>query len=752
MNSRISDNHHTLNTPNTTEPTPIQELSWHGLQDWICGVGVAWTQAEGWHLIDWGDGTTTPAHPDMPSRQHIYGGACDNTTYTISARNLNRDGTTGPTAAQTTVQTRGRGNPGHNFYLHADERTITLTLGPEKPWAHTIDWGDGTPPQHLDEGTRTATHTYTTTEPFTPWVGIYDRPARRLRWFQTPTLNITEKHRKDSSMANMHAQFIPHASWHGGYSASYRITNTATSGDPSTWEMSFVLDSPAHIADLWGAGTPKGAPQSNARSSTAAEPHNPHTEPALAVYRKTGNTYVIVCNTPLAPGAHVDVGFRVEPAGEPAKLPHSCSINGAACAADHTPPPTPPGHDDTEPPTTPTGVHTTSTGPHTLTLAWTPSTDDTGVAAYEIDVDGDINTHVPAPATSGVASNLDPATTYEVRVRAKDRAGNLSLWSDAINATTSQQSAPGHAWGVPFAPYVDVTLWPTPDLAKFHDESGASGFTLAFVNNNNWDLTKLDPCWGGYPDYSVSKSWGKDNIDALKAKGATPIISFGGESGTEIAAVAKDVKELTDAYAHIIDTYGVDHVDFDIEGHAQNDLPSLERRSAAIAALQKIKPNLKVSFTLPVLPEGLVADGLRVLRSAATHGVQISLVNIMAMVFYRQEDMGLLVRQAAEATHTQLEEFFPNETAHQRWGRLGVCPMIGMNNDKAIFTLEHAEEFAQFATGHGMGSLTYWEANRDRNACLSEALYQCTNVPQEPWDYARRFATHQTAQGKKKAA
>src|SRR5699024_2235377 len=120
VNSRISDNHHTLNTPNTTEPTPIQELSWHGLQDWICGVGVAWTQAEGWHLIDWGDGTTTPAHPDMPSRQHIYGGPCDNTTYTISARHLNRNGQTGPPAAQTTVQTRGRGNPGHNFYLHAD--------------------------------------------------------------------------------------------------------------------------------------------------------------------------------------------------------------------------------------------------------------------------------------------------------------------------------------------------------------------------------------------------------------------------------------------------------------------------------------------------------------------------------------------------------------------------------------------------------------------------------------------------------
>ncbi len=57
--------------------------------------------------------------------------------------------------------------------------------------------------------------------------------------------------------------------------------------------------------------------------------------------------------------------------------------------------------------------------------------------------------------------------------------------------------------------------------------------------------------------------------------------------------------------------------------------------SAAASVLPKppqaANPGLIVSFTLPVLPTGLTADGVRLLESCAKYGVRVDVVNIMTM-------------------------------------------------------------------------------------------------------------------------
>jgi hypothetical protein len=47
-----------------------------------------------------------------------------------------------------------------------------------------------------------------------------------------------------------------------------------------------------------------------------------------------------------------------------------------------------------------------------------------------------------------------------------------------------------------------------------------------------------------------------------------------------------------------------------IEGAAVQDQHSITLRDQALAGLEKANPNLHISFTLPVLPTGLVASGL----------------------------------------------------------------------------------------------------------------------------------------------
>lgn len=798
MSSRINDTGQELAPLGQEDrhgPLEVAELSWRGLQAWICGVALSWPAAPGWYLIDWGDGTTSTAHPDMGSRQHTYGWACDNATYTVTVRTLHRDGTTGPVLGSATVQSRGRGVPGHKFYQHDDGRTVTLTLGPEKPRAHTIDWGDGTPVEALDEGVFMATHTYTTPTAFTPQVGILDRPAQRLMWMEGPSIN-PKKHNREYSMGTFSSRFTVSSSWDGGYTASYRVTHEKTDGGGTNalpWEMSFVLEEPAVIADVWGAGVAKTSDLHRAADHVAAAMYSTdldidaedgdlaegsapaqqgHAVPPLAVYNHGvhagARTYVIRSSQPLPVGSSVDVGFRVEPAGSPLRQPKDCSINGHPCFNDQTPAPDPdPGpDDDTQPPGQPTDLTVKSSGPRTLSLGWTEPAQGRRIAVYDVSVDGDITTHVPAPATSGTITGLNPETTYEVRVRARDHNGNTSAWSNTVQgATTAHPSTDVPLpWNIPVAPFVDLCAWlndngdgmtGNPNLARFQELSGVKAWNLGFIVQNGWDHSTLQPTWGGQGSYAVKDAWGRDNIKALKDAGGTPIISFGGENGSEIANHAKDVDELVAAYQNIIDTYGTDHVDFDIEGGEQTKHDVLARRSAAIARLQHNNPDLKVAFTLPVLPEGLVPDGLNVLRVAVEHGVKISVVNVMSMCFNRHNaDMGDLVIQSADSVHAQLAEFYPDESARDRWKRVSICPMYGQNNDGTVFSLDHAKRLADYATHRGF-TLTGWDATRDRNACLSQSLYACTNVEQEPFGFAKVFKAHQDAtpsSGTKKAA
>ena len=89
---------------------------------------------------------------------------------------------------------------------------------------------------------------------------------------------------------------------------------------------------------------------------------------------------------------------------------------------------------DTLPPTTPTGLAATAVGPSEVDLTWSPSTDDVGVAGYEIFRGG------VQIGTSSTASYADltthSSTTYSYTVRAYDGVGNHSGDSTAAIVTT----------------------------------------------------------------------------------------------------------------------------------------------------------------------------------------------------------------------------------------------------------------------------------------------------------------------------
>ena len=100
---------------------------------------------------------------------------------------------------------------------------------------------------------------------------------------------------------------------------------------------------------------------------------------------------------------------------------------------------------DTVAPTAPTNVLVTGVTSTSVVLTWTASTDNIGVASYDIYIDGVYHSTVYNPGAT--ISGLSPSTTYNVYVVAKDYAGNKSANSNTVSATTDAAGGSGGTGG-----------------------------------------------------------------------------------------------------------------------------------------------------------------------------------------------------------------------------------------------------------------------------------------------------------------
>jgi hypothetical protein len=335
-----------------------------------------------------------------------------------------------------------------------------------------------------------------------------------------------------------------------------------------------------------------------------------------------------------------------------------------------------------------------------------------------------------APTTSAPATT---APTTRPPTTAPTTAPPTTAPTTAPTTTPPTSSAPS-AGNVRVAPYVDMGLLSNgaTTLAQLGAAGNVKSFSLAFVTSAGCKAS-----WFNAFDPRARQF--ADQIAAVRAAGGDVKVSFGGATGIELAQACSTATALQAEYQAVVSAYNLKYIDLDIEGAAVADPTTIARRSTALAALQKANPGLKISLTLPVLPEGLTADGLGVVRSAKNAGVTLDLVNIMAMDYGRAgQDYGDLAIQAVRSTKDQIKSIYGNSDA-AAFKMVGVTPMIGVNDDNGVFGLSDARDLVAFANTNHIGFVSYWETNRDKNACTG-ALFQCTNVAQSPFDFSKIFA------------
>nr|WP_042194304.1 glycosyl hydrolase family 18 protein [Kibdelosporangium sp. MJ126-NF4]CEL21232.1 Chitinase [Kibdelosporangium sp. MJ126-NF4]CTQ96201.1 Chitinase (EC 3.2.1.14) [Kibdelosporangium sp. MJ126-NF4] len=231
-------------------------------------------------------------------------------------------------------------------------------------------------------------------------------------------------------------------------------------------------------------------------------------------------------------------------------------------------------------PAAPSGFSASATSPTSASLSWNGPANATGYRVYRN------NQLIASPtASTHVDSGLTAETTYSYQVSAVNSVGE-SPKTPAVSVTT-----PGTGGGNPGGPlpkHVLTGYWQNfyngaralrlADVPTTYDII-AVAFVDAVPGRNGGVSFTLDPGLssqlGGYTDAQF-----RQDIKTVQARGQKVIISVGGEKGTVWVGDANASNNFATDVKALINTYGFDGVDIDLENginatHMGNALRSI---------------------------------------------------------------------------------------------------------------------------------------------------------------------------------
>lgn len=183
---------------------------------------------------------------------------------------------------------------------------------------------------------------------------------------------------------------------------------------------------------------------------------------------------------------------------------------------------------DAQAPTAPSNLAANSITQSSLNLSWTASTDNVGVAGYDIYRNGvKINSALVTTTTYSV-TGLNAATAYQFYVQAKDAAGNTSGNSNTVSVTTPDTQAPS-APGTPVASAI-ITTSLTLTWTASSDNVGVTGYdvfqdgiqiNVSNITGTSFSVTNLSPSTT-YQFYIKAKDAAGNSTNSGTTNATTP--------------------------------------------------------------------------------------------------------------------------------------------------------------------------------------------------------------------------------------
>ncbi|WP_053707925.1 chitinase [Streptomyces sp. NRRL B-3648] len=378
-----------------------------------------------------------------------------------------------------------------------------------------------------------------------------------------------------------------------------------------------TVDSPVHSGRSALQATPAGGDNAQCSQTVAVQPDAQYT---LSGYVRgsyvylgasgTGTTDVSAWTQSAPDWQRLSTTFRTGPSTTKVTVYTHGWYGTGAYQADDISLVGPGGSGTGQPPAAPAGLKTTSVTSSSVGLSWSAVTGATSYAVYR---DG---TRVQTvTGTSATVSGLAASTAYSFQVAAVNTAGE-SAKSAAVTATTGTGTGggpsdlPAHALvgylhagfanGAGYTRLADVPdSWDVIDLAFGEPTSVTSG-------DIRFDRCPVTECPGVESDADF-----KAAIKAKQAAGKKVLISIGGQNGQVQLTTTAARDAFVSSVSKIIDTWGLDGLDIDFEGHSlslnANDTdfrnPTTPVIVNLISALKTLKAKYGAKFVLTMAPE-----------------------------------------------------------------------------------------------------------------------------------------------------
>ncbi|MFF5894341.1 chitinase [Streptomyces argenteolus] len=270
-----------------------------------------------------------------------------------------------------------------------------------------------------------------------------------------------------------------------------------------------------------------------------------------------------------------------------------------------------PGGDPVTVPAAPTGLRAGTSTASSVPLSWTASAGATGYRVYR-----DGTKVLDTTGTSATVTGLAASSTYSFQVTAVNAAGE-SPKSPAVSAGTTAGGGGGGDAGLPAHALVGY----------LHSSfANGSGYTRMADVPDSWDVINLafgEPTSVTSGDIRFSlcpvaecpgvetEAEFKAAIKAKQAAGKKVLISIGGQNGQVQLASTAARDAFVSSVSKIIDTYGLDGLDIDFEGHslslATGDTdfrsPTTPVIVNLISAVKSLKAKYGEDFVLTMAPE-----------------------------------------------------------------------------------------------------------------------------------------------------
>ncbi|AZQ37079.1 chitinase [Streptomyces cyaneochromogenes] len=385
-------------------------------------------------------------------------------------------------------------------------------------------------------------------------------------------MSIRSRFRAGAVTAALALAFLP-----AGQASAADVNNAKNAGFESglsNWTCSAgsgtTVTSPVHGGTTALKATPAGQDNARCAQTVAVKPNSTYT---LSAWVQGGYTYLGVTGTGTtdvstwtpdsAAWKQLSTTFTTGAAttsvtvythgwyGQAAYYADDVSVYGPDGGGGTDPSPTIPG--------APAGLAVSGTTSSSVSLAWNTVSGATGYNVYR---DGTKVTAVTG--TSATVTGLTASTSYSFQVTATNAAGE-SPKSAAVTGTTNTPTGPG-----PALPKHAVTgYWQNfnngatvQKLADVQSQYDIIAVAFADATSTPGAVTfNLDSA--GLGGYTVDQF--KADVRAKQAAGKKVIVSVGGERGTVAVNDAASATNFANSVHSLMQTYGFDGVDIDLE-------------------------------------------------------------------------------------------------------------------------------------------------------------------------------------------